>query len=80
MSFKNNLFEKIEKKTNVNKDTIYSLAEKLQNSKKGDENAINDVIDTLCKITGKSISNETRSKIINKIKNNDVPKGIDKMF
>ena len=36
--FKDNLFNKIEKKTNVNKETILNLANKLQRNNMKDEN------------------------------------------
>ena len=38
--FKDSLFNKIEKKTNINKETILSLASKLQNNNMKDEKAI----------------------------------------
>ena len=38
--FKDSLFNKIEKKTNINKETILSLASKLQNNNMKDENTI----------------------------------------
>lgn len=80
MSFKESLFEKIHKKTNVDKNTILDLAKKLQNGNMKDENTINEVIDTLSQMTGKNVSDETKSKIIKKIKNDEVPKNIDKFF
>ena len=65
--FKDNLFNKIEKKTNVNKETILSLANKLQKNNMKDENTIREVIHDLCKITNKEISKEkTTKKIIHK--------------
>ena len=78
MSLKDSFFEKIKKKTNVDKKTIYDLAEKLKNDKS--ENTIREVIETLSNITGKNVSDDTKNKIISKINNNEVPKGIDKYF
>ena len=80
MSLKNSFFDKVEKKTNVDKKTIYTLAEKLQKGNMKDENTIREIIDTLSKMTGKKVSKETSDKIISKIKNDEVPKGIDKFF
>lgn len=77
---KDSFFDKVKKKTNVDKKTIYDLAEKLKNGNMKNEKAIKDVIDTLSKITGKKVSKETSDKIISKITNDEVPKGIDKMF
>ena len=78
--FKDNLFNKIEKKTNINKETILSLASKLQNNNMKDENTIKEVINDICNLTGKQISKEKEEKIINTIINDKVPKNIDKMF
>lgn len=73
-------FKKVEEKTNVNKDTILSLAEKLNNGNMKDENTIREVISTLSSLTGKSVSKEREDKIIETILNDDVPKDVDKMF
>ena len=78
--FKDNLFNKSEKKTNVKKETILSLAEKLKNNNMKDEKTIREVINDLCKITGKEITKEKEDKIIEAIVNDKVPKNIDKMF
>ena len=78
--FKDNLFNKIEKKTNVNKETILNLANKLQKINMKDENTIREVIHDLCKITNKEISKEKEDKIISAIINDKVPKNVDKMF
>ena len=78
--FKDTLFNKIEKKTNINKETILSLATKLQNNNMKDENTIKEVIKDICNLTGKEITKEKEEKIINAILNDNVPKNIDKMF
>ena len=80
MAFSDNFFKKIEKKTSVNKDTILSLANKLQQSDLKDEKTLREVIQELGNMTGKSISKEKEDKIINAVKNDKVPKDIDKMF
>ncbi len=72
-----NLFKKVEKKTNINKNTILSLAEKLKSSNFKDEKVLNEVIDELSLMTGKNISNEKKEKIIKAIKNDKVPKDIE---
>ena len=78
--FKDNVFNKIEKKTNINKETILSLASKLQNNNMKNEKAIKEVIQDICTITNKEISKEKEDKIINAILNDNIPKNIDKMF
>lgn len=78
--FKDNLFNKIEKKTNINKDTIISLANKLQNNNMKDENTLREVINDISNLTGKEVSKEKEDKIINAIINDNIPKNIDNMF
>jgi len=72
-----NLFKKVEKKTNINKDTIFSLANKLKNSNFKDENVLTEVIDELAFMTGREISQEKKTKIINAIKQDKVPTDIE---
>lgn len=80
MNFSDNFFKKIEKKTNVNKDTILSLANKLQGGNMKDENTIKEVISDLAKMTGREVSKEKEQKIIDAIINDKVPNNIDKML
>ena len=80
MGFNDSFFKKVEKKTKVDKNTIISLAEKLQNGNMKDENVLREVISTLSKMTGKKVTKEQEEKIIERIVNDKVPKGVDKMF
>jgi len=78
--FKDSLFNKIEKKTNINKETIINLANKIQKNNMKDENTLREVIQDLSNLTGKKVSKEKEDKIINAIINDQVPNNIDKMF
>ena len=78
--FGDSFFKKVEKKTNVNKETILSLAQKLQNSNMKDENTIREIISEISNMTGKEVSKEKEDKIINAIMKDKVPTNIDKMF
>ena len=80
MEFGDHFFEKVEKKTKVNKETILSLAEKLQNGNMKDEKTLREVISTLSQMTGKKVSKEKEDKIIETITQDKVPKGVEKMF
>lgn len=80
MNLNDSFFNKIEKKTKVDKNTIVSLAEKLQNGNMKDEGTIREIIDTLSKMTGKKVSKEQSDKIVSKVVGGDVPNNIDKMF
>ena len=74
------LFKKVEKKTNINKKTIFSLAEKIKSGNFKDEKVLNEVISELSEMTGKEISDTKRQKIINAIKNDKIPSDLDKKW
>jgi len=78
--FKDSLFNRIEKKTNINKETIMNLANKIQKTNMKDETTLREVIQDLSKLTNKEVSKEKEDKIINAIMNDQVPDNIDKMF
>ena len=78
--FKDSLFNKIEQKTNINKETIIKLANKIQKNNMKDEQTLHEVIQDISKLTGKEVSKEKENKIIEAIQNNEVPNNIDKMF
>ncbi len=80
LEFKDDFFNKVEKKTKVSKDTILGLAKKLQDGNMKDETTLREVISTLSLMTGKKVSKEQEEKIIHTIVSNNVPKNIDKMF
>ena len=73
-----NLFNRIEEKTNVSKDTIVSLARKLQEGDYKNTNTLREIIHKLSSITGKSVSEEKENKIIEMIVNDKVPNNLDK--
>ena len=80
MNLNDSFFNKVEKKTKVDKNNILNLAEKLQKGNMKDENTLREVIDTLSKMTGKNVSKEQSDKIISKVIDGSVPQNIDKMF
>ncbi len=80
MNFSDNFFKKVEKKTNVDKNTIISLANKLQAGNMKDENTLKEVISDLAKMTGREVSKEKEQKIIDTILNDNVPKNLDKFL
>lgn len=80
MNLDDKLFNKIEKKTKVDKNTIINLAKKIEQGNLKDEQTLREVIYTLSSITKKPVSKEKEDKIINTILQNKVPSSIDKMF
>lgn len=77
-NFSDNFFNKIEKKTNVGKDTILELASKLQQGDMKDEGTLREIIRELGKMTGKEVSKEKEDKIISAVVNDKVPKDLNK--
>lgn len=80
MKFSDSFFSRVEKKTNVSKETILSLAEKLQQNDMKNEGTLREVIEELSKMTGREVTKEKQDKIIKAVINDEVPKDIDKMI
>lgn len=78
--FTDNFFKKVENKTNINKNTIMYLANKLQNNNMKDEKTIREVIRNISDLTGKEVSKEKEEKIVNAILKDKVPNNVEKMF
>ena len=78
--FGDSFFKKVEKKTNINKETILSLADKLQKSDMKDENTLRQVIRNISDMTGREVSKEKEQKIIDAIKKDNIPTDIGNMF
>lgn len=78
--FGDSFFKRVEKKTNIDKDTIMSLAKKIQDGNMKDEKTIREVVSEISNMTGREVSKEKEDKIVNTIINDTVPKDIDKMF
>lgn len=80
MDLNDEFFGKVKKKTNVDKDTLVDLAKRLNEKNMKDETVLRSIIRDLSKITGKDVSVEKEQKIIDTIKNDKVPKNVDKFF
>lgn len=78
--FGDSFFKKVEDKSGVDKNTIMSLASKLQKSNMKDEKVLHELVQEISDITGKEVSKEKEDKIVNAILNDNVPKDIDKMI
>jgi len=77
---KDSLFQRIEKKTKIKKETILDLAKKIQKNNPKDENTLREIIHELSQITGKEVSLEKENKIIEAIQKDRIPSQMDKMF
>ena len=77
LRFSDNFFKKVEKKTNVNKETILSLAERLQDENMKNETVLREVIKQIGALTGKEVSKEKEDKIVKTIIDDKVPNNIE---
>lgn len=74
------VFEKVKKKTNIDKDTIISLAQMVNDNGLKDEKTLRTVIRKLSTMTGKNVSNDLENKIIDCIKDDKVPKNVEDLY
>lgn len=79
MKLSDSFFNRVYDKTHVSKDTIISLAKKLQDNNMKDETALRDIVKEISAITGKDVPKEKEDKIVNAILDDKVPKDITKM-
>lgn len=80
MGFSDSFFNKVEKKTNVNKQTILDLASRLKDGDLKDENTIRGVISELSRLTGKEVTKEQSDKIVGAVVGNKIPKNLEDMI
>ena len=80
MEINDEVFNKVEAKTKVSKESIINIASRLNEGHMKDPKTLSGIIRELSKLTGKEVSQEKEDKIINLIVNDKVPTNIDKMF
>ena len=80
MGFSDNYFKKIEGKTNVSKESILELANKIQKEDLKDEDTLREVIKQVGLMAGKEVSKDKENKIIEAVINDKIPKDIDKLI
>lgn len=74
------IIDRVSKKTNVNKKDVMKLVNDIQTKDLNNTNDIQDFIRTVAKVSNKSVSEEKINKITSMIKNNQIPRDIDKML
>lgn len=74
------LFKKVENKTNINRETIMALANKLQKGNMKDKTTLLEVINELSLLTGREVSDKKKEKIINAIVNDKIPNNVEDSF
>ena len=76
---RNSFFDRIERKTNVKKEDILSLAKAIQGKDLKDEETLRNLIQDVSKLAGKEVSKEKENKIIEAVRKDRIPKDINKM-
>lgn len=80
MEITEDLLNRVENKTKVNKESLLKIVSSLNEGNMKDKDTLLGVIDELSSLTGKYVSNEKKEKIINMVINDKIPSNIDKMF
>ena len=80
MGITDSFLNKVEKRTNVSKQTILDLADRLKGGNLKDESTIRGVIDELAKLTGKNVSKEQSDKIVKAVVGDQIPNNLESMI
>lgn len=82
-AFKDNLFNNIEKKSNIKQDDIYKVANSVKNANFTDEKTVRNLVRQLASMANKPISKEKEDKIVQSITKNNMPmdmNSLNKLF
>lgn len=80
MGITDSFLNKVERKTNVSKQSILDIAARLKDGNLKDENTIRGVIDELSKLTGKEVSKEQSDKIVKAVVGDQIPNNLENML
>lgn len=80
MGITDSFLNKVERKTNVSKQSILDIASRLKDGNLKDEKTIRGVIDELSKLTGKEVSKEQSDKIVKVVVGDQIPNNLENMF
>jgi hypothetical protein len=80
---KDDVFDEIEKKSNVSRDNIFNLADSVKHADFNDKATIRQLIAQVSQMTNVPVSKEKEEKIVEAVMNNDIPldlSSLAKMF
>ena len=80
MGITDSFLNKVEKKTNVSKEDLISIAGRLNEGNMKDKDTLSGIIQDLARLAGKDVSKEKEDKIIDLILKDKVPSNVDKFF
>ncbi|MDA3130207.1 stage VI sporulation protein F [Aliibacillus thermotolerans] len=68
-----NIFDQIEKETNVKQEDLLRLAQSLSNADFQDEKTVRKVISDVARLAGRKVSKQQEDELVNAIVNNNIP-------
>ena len=74
------VFDEINKKANVDKNSIFDIADSIKNADLNDEKVLRKLIRDIAKIANKPVSKELEDSLVNKIKKDGVPQDLGGLF
>ncbi|WP_163583389.1 MULTISPECIES: stage VI sporulation protein F [Gracilibacillus] len=77
--FKQNMFDQIQKNSNVQPDQIMKVAQSVQNADFSDEKTVRKLVKQLAKLSGKPVSKQKEEKIVKAITSNNMPKDMNSL-
>lgn len=80
MGITDSFLNKVEKKTNVSKQSILDLASRLKDGDLKNEKTIRGVISELSKLTGKEVTKEQSDRIVKAIVGDQIPSNLENMI
>ena len=80
MGITDSFLNKVEKKTNVSKESILNLASRLKVDNLKDEKTIRGVIEELSKLTGKEVTKQQADKIVEAVIGDKIPSNLESMI
>lgn len=72
-NFQKGLFDKLNKKANIDPNEVYKVADSVKNANFSDEKTVRDLVRRLSKLANKPISKEKEDKIVQSITKNKMP-------
>ncbi len=79
MAYKN-VFDEINQKTKIDKNTIFDIADSIKNADLSDEKVLRKLIHDISKMANKPVSKDLEDKIVGKVKKDGVPSNISDLF
>ncbi len=75
-----NVFDEINKKTNIDKETIFDIADSIKNADLSNEAVLRKLIRDIAKIANKPVPKDLEDSIVKKIKKDGVPSNFNDLF